>query len=172
MNTKTTKKTFKKPLKPILTKTKSAPERPLKKARPLKESNTVYLSNLSYTRDRQGIKNLASRYGEVKDINVVIDLDTKISKGMAFIEMGSIEEAKLAIEGLDRQEIDGRTLKASYAIPQKPLTLKLKSDIEAEKKTRFAAIAKKTKTKTASPFAKKTKPKESGFVSRKKSLRK
>jgi RNA recognition motif-containing protein len=138
---------------------------PKKTARPLKESNTIYLSNLSYNRDRQGIKNLVSRYGDVKNINVVIDLDTKVSKGMAFVELASIEEAKLAIAGLNQQDIDGRTLKASFAIPQKPLTLKLKAEIDAEKELlgpKKTFFRPKNKTK---------KPTESGFVPRKKSLR-
>jgi RNA recognition motif-containing protein len=158
-------KTAKKPLlkkKPLLTKTAKPA---LKKARPVKESNTIYLSNLSYNRDRQGVKNLVSRYGEVKNINLVIDLDTKVSKGMAFVELADIASAKLAIEGLNQQDIDGRTLKASFAIPQKPLTLKLKAEIDAEKELK---APKKTFFK---PKNKTKKPTESGFVPRKKSLR-
>ena len=174
--TKTTKKTAKKPLKPIKkldTKKPIARKAAPKKLRPVKESNTIYLSNLSYTRDRQGIKNLVSRYGEVKNINVVIDYDTKLSKGMAFIELADVNEARLAIEGLNQQEIDGRMLKATYAIPQKPLTLKLKADIDAEKKATAKPFFKvKPKSKTEAGFEKKKKPAESGFVPRKKSLRK
>ena len=107
-----------------------------KSARPLKESNTVYVSNLNYNRDKIGIKNLFDRYGKIKNINLVIDYETKISKGMAFVEMETVEQAKLAIEGLNQEEIDGRTLKASFAIAQKPLVLKLKEDIDAEKKAK------------------------------------
>lgn len=185
------KKTFKK--KPLESKATA------KKTRVINESSTVYLSNLSYERDKAGIKILMSRYGEVKTINLVIDLDTKVSKGMAFVEMGSIAEAKLAIAGLNQQQIDGRTLKASYAIPQKPMILKLKSEIDAEKEAAMAKRKPAFKAKTTTPgskprptakpfprapgkapaskgaakpaFAKKKKTTESGFVPRKKSLR-
>lgn len=162
-NSKTTKKPLLKK-KPLTGKTMAKKPAPKKAARPLKESNTIYLSNLSYNRDRQGIKNLVSRYGDVKNINVVIDLDTKVSKGMAFVELATIEEAKLAIAGLNQQDIDGRTLKASFAIPQKPLTLKLKSEIDAEKELA-------PKKPFFRPKNKAKKPAESGFVPRKKSLR-
>lgn len=125
------KKTSKKPLNKAR---KAPPKAATKKPRPVKENNTVYLSNLSYKRDKKGISNLASRYGTVKNINLIIDLDTKQSKGMAFVEMSSIEEAKRAIEGLNLQDIDGRLLKASFAIPQNPLTITYKSDKEEKPK--------------------------------------
>jgi RNA recognition motif-containing protein len=36
---------------------------------------------------------------------------------MAFVEMETVEEATAAIEGLNQQLIDGRTVKANYAVP-------------------------------------------------------
>ena len=37
---------------------------------------------------------------------------------MAFVEMGTIEEATVAIKALNGKVIDGRTAKANFAIPQ------------------------------------------------------
>lgn len=124
---------MKKMTKKPLNKARKAPPKPVKKARPVKENNTVYLSNLSYKRDKKGVSNLLSRYGTIININMIVDLDTKVSKGMAFIEMNSIEEAKKAIDGLNGQDIDGRTLKASFAIPQNPLNLKFKAPVDEKK---------------------------------------
>lgn len=81
--------------------------------------NTVYISNLSYHRDETGIKNLFSRYGKIKNITIILDPSTKKSRGMAFVQMGDANQAKLAIEGLSQQIIDGRTLKARYAFQQR-----------------------------------------------------
>lgn len=82
-------------------------------------NTTVYISNLSYRRDRTGLKNLFSRYGLIKNIKIIVDPKTDLPKGMAFVEMSTPAEAKFAIQGLDGQIIDGRTLKANYATPLK-----------------------------------------------------
>lgn len=84
-----------------------------------KPSDTVYISNLSYKRDRNGLKTLFSRYGKILAIKIIVEPKTEQSRGMAFVKMGSVKEATEAIAGLDGQVIDGRTVKANYAIPQK-----------------------------------------------------
>ena len=95
-----------------------------------KPSNTVYISNLSYKRDRNGLKTLFARYGTIKHIKVIVEPTSNESRGMAFVEMGSIEEATDAIKDLNGRIIDGRTVKANFAIPQKDDGLKK----EAKKK--------------------------------------
>ncbi|HXH76200.1 MAG TPA: hypothetical protein VNJ08_14615 [Bacteriovoracaceae bacterium] len=84
-----------------------------------KPSNTVYISNLSYERDRNGLRSLFTRYGKINSIKIIVEPSTNQSRGMAFVEMGSIEEATAAIEGLNEQEIDGRKVKANFAIPMR-----------------------------------------------------
>lgn len=85
-----------------------------------KPSKTVYLSNLSYERDRNGIKSLISKFGIIKNIKIIVEPKTNQSRGMAFIEMGTLDEAKKAIEGLNGKIVDGRTLKANYAAEERP----------------------------------------------------
>ncbi len=84
-----------------------------------KPSTTVYISNLSYERDRNGIKALVSKFGVIKAIKIIVEPTSGQPRGMAFVEMGSIEEATKAIEGLSGKIVDGRTVKANFAIPQK-----------------------------------------------------
>jgi RNA recognition motif-containing protein len=83
-----------------------------------KPSSTVYISNLSYERDRNGLRSLFKRYGTIKQIKIIVEPRTNQSRGMAFVEMGSIEEATAAIKDLNGRVIDGRTAKANFAIPQ------------------------------------------------------
>jgi RNA recognition motif-containing protein len=97
-----------------------------------KPSSTIYLSNLSYDRDRNGIRSMLTKFGQIKHIKIIVEPTTNQSRGMAFIEMGTIEEAKLAINGLDQKIIDGRTLKARFATPLKTPVLK-KSKLEEDK---------------------------------------
>jgi RNA recognition motif-containing protein len=84
---------------------------------------TVYISNLSYTRDRNGLKSMFLKYGKIKNIKIIVEPSTNQSRGMAFVEMSSAAEAKKAIEGLDQQNFDGRTVKAKYATPLKDTSI-------------------------------------------------
>jgi RNA recognition motif-containing protein len=83
-------------------------------------NSTVYLSNLSYKRDRNGLIRLMAGHGKVKHIHIIVEPTTGQSRGMAFIEMSSVEEAKKAIEDLNGRQVDGRLLKANYATTTKP----------------------------------------------------
>lgn len=83
------------------------------------QNSTVYISNLSYDRDRNGIKSMFSKFGIIKNIKIIVEPKTNQSRGMAFVEMGTYEEAKKAIELLDGKGFDGRTVKAKWATPQK-----------------------------------------------------
>lgn len=126
-----------------------------------KPSTTVYLSNLSYERDRNGIKSLISKFGIIKSIKIIVEPKTNQSRGMAFIEMGTKEEAKNAIEALDGKVVDGRTLKANYAIPQKEEsrpktpntdTPKKKEKDLSYKETQLAKKARNDMKRKANPF--------------------
>lgn len=84
-----------------------------------KPNSTVYISNLSYDRDHKAVRALCVNYGSVKFVKMILDPKTNNPKGMAFVEMGSTEEASKVIEALNGAEVDGRTVKANFAIPQK-----------------------------------------------------
>lgn len=84
-----------------------------------KTNSTVYISNLSYERDRNGLKSMFSKFGIIKDIKIIVEPKTNQSRGMAFVEMATPAEAKKAIEGLNAKIVDGRTVKANWATPLK-----------------------------------------------------
>ena len=56
--------------------------------------------------------------GTVQSANIIEDRDTGRSRGFAFVEMSSAEEAKKAIAQFDGKEIDGRSLKVNEAKPR------------------------------------------------------
>lgn len=111
-----------------------------------KPNATVYISNLSYERDRTGLKTLFKRYGTIKSIKIIVEPSTNQSRGMAFVTMSSTDEATRAIEGLDGQVIDGRTVKANYGIPQKEES-KTAKPVKKEKDLDYKAtqLAKKAR---------------------------
>ena len=80
--------------------------------------NKLYVGNLPYSISEEDLKSHFQQYGEVASVKIVTDRDTGRAKGFGFIEMGSDEEAKKAINGADGQDFSGRPLKVNEAKPQ------------------------------------------------------
>ncbi|MHB8841942.1 MAG: RNA recognition motif domain-containing protein [Candidatus Aquicultor sp.] len=78
----------------------------------------LYVGNLAYTTTEDELREKFSQFGEVESVNVIMDRDTGRSKGFGFVEMGTEDAAKAAIEAMNGQEIDGRTIKVSESKPQ------------------------------------------------------
>jgi RNA recognition motif-containing protein len=83
-----------------------------------KMGNKLYVGNLSYQTQELDLRDHFTPYGNVVSANIVSDRDTGRSRGFAFVEMGSDEEAQRAQEALDGQELDGRQLKVNEAKPR------------------------------------------------------
>ena len=68
----------------------------------------LYVGNLGYGVKSSDLETMFSAFGTVQSAQVIEDRDTGRSKGFAFVEMGSEQEAQAAIQGLNGQEHDGR----------------------------------------------------------------
>lgn len=82
-------------------------------------SKKLYVGNLSYDVDNQTLTDLFSAYGTVESVNLITDRDTGQSKGYAFVEMSTEEEAKAAAEALNETDQKGRAIKVAEANPPK-----------------------------------------------------
>ncbi|MGZ3770152.1 MAG: RNA recognition motif domain-containing protein [Bdellovibrio sp.] len=82
----------------------------------------IYVGNLSYTVDSNELTNMFSEFGTVDSANVITDRETGRSKGFAFIEMSTNDEAQKAILKLNGMELSGRALNISEAKPQENRT--------------------------------------------------
>lgn len=78
----------------------------------------IYVGNLSFSTDDAGLRAAFEAYGEVASAQVIIDRETGRSRGFGFVEMPSDEEARAAVEALNGQEVDGRTLNVQEARSQ------------------------------------------------------
>ncbi len=61
---------------------------------------------------------MCGEFGTVQSANIIEDRETGQSRGFAFVEMSSNEEAQKAISGLNGKEIDGRSLTVNEAKPR------------------------------------------------------
>lgn len=78
----------------------------------------LYVGNLSYTVSSADLEQLFAQHGTVRSAEVVADRETGRSKGFAFVEMSSDDEAQTAITALNGSEHDGRTLTVNEARPR------------------------------------------------------
>jgi cold-inducible RNA-binding protein len=79
-------------------------------------SKKIYVGNLSYDTTEEGIRTLFAQHGEIISVKAITDRMTGKSKGFAFVEMENDNEAKAAINAINGQELDGRTLKVNEAL--------------------------------------------------------
>ena len=81
-------------------------------------STKLYVGNLAFQTTSQDLQELFAQAGTVESANVIEDRDTGRSKGFAFIEMSTQEEAASAIEQFNGKEVAGRMLKVNEARPR------------------------------------------------------
>ena len=68
----------------------------------------------------EDVETYLGRVGEVESVNVITDRRSGRSKGFAFVEMTTEEEAQAAISQLDGATVDDRQIRVSEARPQRP----------------------------------------------------
>ena len=75
----------------------------------------LYVGNLPYSVTESELRTSFSSHGEVVDVKIVTDRETGQPRGFGFVEMGSDEEAKAAINGMNGANLGGRTLTVNEA---------------------------------------------------------
>lgn len=85
-------------------------------------STKLYVGNLSFDTSAQDLETMFGESGTVQSASIIEDRDTGRSRGFAFVEMSTAEEAKAAITAFDGKEIDGRNLKVNEAKPRENRT--------------------------------------------------
>lgn len=76
----------------------------------------IYVGNLAKTTDESALRSFLAQGGRtVEKVILKVDARTGRSRGFAFVDMGSPEEAAGAIESLNGTTLDGATVKVSVA---------------------------------------------------------
>lgn len=74
----------------------------------------IYVGNLSYDVSEQDLEGLFSEFGKNLQIKLIKDFETGRSKGFAFIEFETENNAQSALS-MDGKEFQGRRLKVNLA---------------------------------------------------------
>ena len=80
--------------------------------------NKLYVGNLSYNTTEDALRDLFAQAGEVTSVAVIKDRDSGRSKGFAFVEMGSNNDAQKAISMFNGYSLDERALTVNVARPR------------------------------------------------------
>ncbi len=81
-------------------------------------STKLYVGNLSYKTNEQALEELFAQAGSVVSAKIIVDKMSGRSKGFAFVEMGSQEEADKAKEMFHNYSFMERNLIVNEAKPQ------------------------------------------------------
>lgn len=77
----------------------------------------LYVGSLPYTTTEDQLKELFGQAGTVESVNIINDKFSGRSKGFAFVEMSSDEEAQQAVKMFDGQQMGDRTIVVNEARP-------------------------------------------------------
>ena len=78
-------------------------------------STKLFVGNLAFQTTNQQLQDLFAQAGTVQSANVIEDRDTGRSRGFAFVEMSTNDEAAAAIDQFNGKEVGGRALKVNEA---------------------------------------------------------
>ena len=80
----------------------------------------IYVGNLSYQVTEEELRQEFAAFGAVNSVSIATDRYDNRPKGFGFVEMGSDEEAKKAIEMFNGKDLKGRNINVNEARPMEP----------------------------------------------------
>ena len=75
----------------------------------------LFVGNLGSEVTPEELRRLFEAYGQVAQVHIVLDRDTGLPRGFAFVEMTNEAEAEKAIKALNGSILRDRTLSVDYA---------------------------------------------------------
>ena len=77
----------------------------------------LFVGNLGSEVTHEELRRLFEAYGEAQ-VHIIVDRDTGLPRGFAFVEMTNEAEAEKAIKALNGSMLRDRTLYVNYARPR------------------------------------------------------
>ncbi len=78
----------------------------------------IYVGNLPREATEDDLRGAFEAFGQVATVSLIKDKFSGESRGFGFVEMPAKTEAQAAIDGLNGQELKGRTLTVNEARPR------------------------------------------------------
>jgi RNA recognition motif-containing protein len=81
--------------------------------------NRLYVGNLSFKTGSDALRSAFASFGEVTDVQLVLDRESGQPRGFGFVTMGTSAAAQSAIAGMNGATLDGRALRVNEAEERK-----------------------------------------------------
>ncbi len=78
----------------------------------------IFVAKLNFDTQERDLEEAFAAHGTVDSAKIIMDKFTGRSKGFGFVEMPNDDEAQAAIDDLNDQEFDGRTIVVKKAEPR------------------------------------------------------
>lgn len=85
-------------------------------------AKNLFVGSLPYTITEDALRDLFAGHGQVQSVNIIKDKFSGQSRGFAFVEMVTDEDAAKAIQALNGFNVDGRNLVVKEALPKPTYT--------------------------------------------------
>ena len=89
-------------------------------SREIQMSKKLFVGGLSWGTDDEGLHSAFSQFGEVSDAKVILDRETGRSRGFGFVTFENDDDADKAMDGMNGNELDGRTVNVNEARERAP----------------------------------------------------
>lgn len=87
---------------------------------PQENPKKLYVGNLPFSTSEEEIKSMFAPYGEIVDVKLITDRYSGRSKGFAFVEFATEDQARAAVEALHDTDMGGRKMAVNIAKPPRP----------------------------------------------------
>ncbi|CAA0401517.1 unnamed protein product [Arabidopsis thaliana] len=87
------------------------------------DAGRLFVHGLPYSTTEEELMEHFSKFGDISEVHLVLDKDTRSCRGMAFVLYLIPESAKMAMDKLDKLPFQGRTL---HILPAKPRAMSAK----------------------------------------------
>jgi RNA recognition motif-containing protein len=78
----------------------------------------LFVGNIAYASSEESLRALFSQYASLRSVKIATDRETGRSRGFGFVELDNDDEAREAIEAINGQNLDGKTLNVNEARPR------------------------------------------------------
>jgi len=80
-------------------------------------TNRLYVENLPPTATESSLREMFSQKGSVTEVKLIVDANTGVSRGRAFVTMATPELAQTALRAFHSSSLGGRNIAVSEARP-------------------------------------------------------
>ena len=80
----------------------------------------LFVGGLSWNTTDDSLRQAFTRFGEITEARVITDRDTGRSRGFGFVTFAEGQQAQSAIDAMNGQSLDGRSVKVNMAEEKAP----------------------------------------------------